>query len=52
MQNPALDRKLHEAGDFSALQFVEISLKGLFTLKGVNSSSQFSVICKQYAFTS
>lgn len=52
MQNPELDLKLHETGDFSALQFVETALKGLFTLKGVNSSSQFSVIWKQYTFMS
>lgn len=42
----------HEDGDCQALQFVMVSLLDLSTLKGVNSSSYLSVICKltQYAY--
>jgi len=34
------------ADDYPALQFVQISLQGLSTLNGVNSSFQRSAVCK------
>lgn len=54
LQSPALALvKLHEAGDFLALQSVKNSAR-LLSPQRVNSSSQFSAICKvtQYIFNS
>lgn len=44
--------KLHTVDDCSTFQLTKIFLRGPPFSKGVNSSSQFSVICKltQYAF--
>ncbi|KAJ7413513.1 hypothetical protein BTVI_42998 [Pitangus sulphuratus] len=53
VQNSALSLvELHMVGDCPALQFVEVSLQGLPVFEGVNSSSQFCVICNlaQYPF--
>ena len=40
--------KLPVVGDCAALQFINISLQHLSTTKGVNSSFQFSIICKYH----
>jgi len=38
--------KIHLIGDFSSLQFFNISLQGLSTFKRVDGSSQCSVVTK------
>ncbi|KAJ7400343.1 hypothetical protein BTVI_106306 [Pitangus sulphuratus] len=55
VQNPALPLiKFDMVGDCPVLSFVQVSLQGLLAFEGVNSSSQFCVICKlaQYPFES